>query len=87
MKRMSEVFDLPLHELDIAYCVNTSSEADALAARAINHVDALADAFESLVTDYNQYCAVNGIDITDDHCANLHEKMVDALLAAYRGEK
>ena len=52
------------------------------------HADALAEALDSIVTDYNQYKALNGIDLTDDHSAKLDVKMTaaEAALAAYRGE-
>lgn len=77
MKKMSEVFELPLHELDIAYCVNTSSEADALAAHAINHVDALADALELMIDN-------NWKSAHERQCAQLVAK---AAIEAYRGVK
>jgi hypothetical protein len=51
--------------------------------------DSLADALESLTSDYVSYRAVNGIDLTDDHSAALDVKMnlAIAALAAYWGEK
>lgn len=94
MKKMSEVFELPInHEYLEVYGPEragiTYAEAEKHAAHAINHVDALAEALEAIVSDYNQYRAVNGIDLTDDHCAKLDVKMAtaEAALAAYRGEK
>lgn len=100
MKKMSEVFELPLivdsdNDIHIGngdwILINPSAPecVGAHVAHAINHVDALADALEAIVSDYNQYRAVNGIDLTDDHCAKLDVKMAtaEAALVAYRGEK
>jgi len=100
MKKMSEVFKLPsnvlvnldneLHDDRGRLLAEFSSRQYAKAAsHAINHVDALADALELIVNDYNSYRAVNEIDMTDDHCAKLHQKMINAdkALAAYRGDK
>lgn len=100
MKRMSEVFELPLsnsHEFiyeagkEFDYCMASFDEYDQAksAAAAINHVDALADALESLTSDYTSYKAINDIDLTDDHSFALEVKMNAAIaaLAAYRGEK
>ena len=100
MKRMSDVFELPVSvDSDGDIPVNsggwliTSTDvrepAAQHAARAINHVDALADALEALTSDYAYYMAVNDLDLTDDHSAALNVKMnlAIAVLAAYRGEK
>lgn len=90
MKLMSDIFALPLSGLDVGPTMNCTSIGDDDAiAHAINHIDALADALESLLTDYNQYRAVNEIDMTDDHSAKLHLKMMNAdqVLKSYRGEK
>jgi len=90
MKRMNEVFDLPVNEIDVFEAMqNYSEESDAAICNAINHVDALADALESLTSDYTSYKAINDIDLTDDHSFALEVKMNAAIaaLAAYRGEK
>jgi hypothetical protein len=90
MKRMNEVFELPVDEMDICEAVDHySEEKDAAIVRAVNHVDALADALESLTSDYTSYKAINDIDLTDDHSFALEVKMnaAKAALAAYRGEK
>lgn len=95
MKRMSDVFELPL---DCDYfavdgyqpikdlSIDNQLEADKYAANAINHVDSLADALEALTSDYVSYRAINDIDLTDDHSAKLDAKMNAAIaaLAAYR---
>ncbi len=92
MKLMNEVFELPVDAdllvRDIAYGL-TSSEDESAIAHAINHVDALADALESLTSDYTSYKAINDIDLTDNHSFALEVKMNAAIaaLAAYRGEK
>jgi hypothetical protein len=89
MKRMNEVFELPVsgEEMQDHVAFRTFGDEDDAIAHAINNVDKLADALEALVSDYNQYRAVNEIDMTDDHSAKLHEKMATAeqALAAYRG--
>jgi hypothetical protein len=88
MKRMNEVFELPVNEIDICEAIDCYSEAK-VAAHAINHVDALADALESLTSDYTSYKAINDIDFTDDHSFALEVKMNAAIaaLAAYRGKQ
>jgi len=102
MKRMDEVFNLPViagcyseDEVDIfdgkhiwQGTINGVAEAKAVA-HAINHVDALADALELITTDYTLYTQIHGVDLTDDHSAKLNEMMTvaKAALAAYRGEK
>ena len=97
MKRMSEIFELPLPlgEMDCMVDVFIHSDIDTdesvvamHAAHAINHVDALADALDALTYDYATYKAINGIDLTDDHNAKLDVKMETArrALSAYRGE-
>ena len=99
MKRMNEVFELPVSSNDGNHMYETGSrwhvsqfygaEKAQHAAHAINHIDSLADALESLTSDYVSYRAVNGIDLTDDHSAALDVKMnlAIAALAAYWGEK
>ena len=91
MKKMSDVFELPLdgRRLPLIIAEDTTREEDLAIAHAINHVDALAGALDALVSDYNQYREINGIDLTDDHCAKLDVKMAtaEAALSAYRGEK
>jgi hypothetical protein len=78
MKRMSEVFELPVVLTTAQESIGATSnkvERVNLAAHAINHVDALADALEALTSDiesnnnprYTYECAI-------------------AALAAYRGE-
>jgi hypothetical protein len=52
MKRMNEVFELPIRYVDaVSFAVNlTKGETEAIA-HAINNVDALADALGDLVND------------------------------------
>lgn len=81
MKRMSEVFDLPVDGLCLSYLLadeTTSSDDDAIA-HAINHVDALADALESVLNTSRGTSGRIIIEIDDE------QKLV-AALAAYRGE-
>jgi len=77
MKRMSDVFELPITATNLIHVANeTALEDDKAIIHAINHFDALADALESLTSDiesnnnprYSYECAI-------------------AALAAYRGEK
>lgn len=83
MKKMSEIFN----GKPCGFSVRMTDEQVSAGQHCINHADALADALESIVSDYNQYRAVNGIDLTDDHCAKLDVEMeaAEAALVAYRG--
>ncbi len=95
MKRMDEVFELPVaagerdHDEDDIFqaggngvwCATFCSDYQAkAAAHAINHVDELADALEALLKE---------LDLTCIGSANLSDRIhdADAVLAAYRGEK
>lgn len=50
MKRMSDVFDLPMKGCDVEMTMSyTSVDDDDAVANAINHVDALADALAAIV--------------------------------------
>lgn len=84
MKRMSEVFELPVSNNEVYISPNLierskgkSSEILEHAAHAINHIDALADALEALLE-----CAaennLEGLFAYDD---------AEDALAAYRGDK
>lgn len=85
IKKMSEVFELPVKigvddsivEANDAYVADfwTGSQA-VYAARAINHVDALADALEDLVND-----------IENNLNPRYSFESAVAALSAYRGEK
>ena len=90
MKRVNEVFELPLEsrehftgEGDIykesgEFCAAFETVEQAQhAARAINHADALADALEALINS------------SENYAANFKSEYFDAIdaLAAYRGEK
>jgi hypothetical protein len=86
MKRMSDVFELPIdcdyfevagYEPVKAKTVGNSCEADDYAAHAINHVDKLADALE---------VAIDAMIGDGMECYDGFHKLVDAL-KAYRGEK
>jgi hypothetical protein len=77
MKRMSDVFELPIKHSNLPYLIDrTTYEEDALIIHAINHVDKLADALEVAIDTM----IGNGLD-----CYDGFGKLVDAL-AAYRGE-
>ena len=83
MKRMSEVFDLPVHIDGIigirSHGLNSTFEQDDHAAHAINHVDALADALLGLVAVVDE----NDLGKFGLIALNNAEKA----LKAYRGEK
>lgn len=89
MKRMSEVFELPVSSGDRGYYADAvfqagggewcstfcTDEQAQHAAHAINHVDALADALEDLIA----CCRESGSSI-------LGRTYAEEALAAYRGE-
>lgn len=87
MKRMSEVFKLPVKTGDgFGCCLLYSEDApiasfnyedySSYAAHAINHVDALADALEAMI---DMYCAGN--------LPNKATLDASSALASYRGDK
>ena len=84
MKRMSEIFDLPVHidgTIGIrSHGLNSTFEQDDHAAHAINHVDALADALAAFV-DFKSD-GVKSVGDDDELWAN-----AESALKAYRGEK
>ena len=76
MKRMSDVFDLPVSYVDAAeLTVNLSVSEVEYVQRAINNVDALADALEGLLNRLHY----EGCDFADMAVAG-------TALARYRGE-
>lgn len=80
MKKMSEVFELPIKHENLEYLIDrTTYQDDAAIIHAINHVDALYDALHSLVFIINEK-DLGGIGL---------KAYMDAqeALAAYRGEK
>jgi hypothetical protein len=94
MKRMSEVFELPLSQLPEADDqIQDANEDWALVVRlpwrtdyvvnAINNVDALADALEDVVKAWRFLCACNGYD--EDHLVEFEN--AKKALQAYRGTK
>lgn len=95
MKKMIDLFYLPVSSngdylMDNQKNVVAKFECPEQAAHVANAVvciNDLAEALEAIVSDYNQYRAVNGIDLTDDHSAKLDVKMAtaEAALNAYRG--
>ena len=81
MKRVDQIFELPVDEMDVLEAVdNFSEEKDEAIVRAINHVDALADVLEALLKE---------LDLTYIHCSNLSEleHKASVVLAEYRGDK
>lgn len=91
MKKMSEVFKLPMNpslhiEVARSACAHCKAEAAQYAAHAINHADALAGALQALFDDYKALA-----DSGDAGNWKLEETAVGAeamvALAAYRGEK
>ncbi len=78
MKRMNEIFDLPVTDKNLTHVANyTSLEDDAAIIHAINHVDALADALEFMIA--NNWCS--------SFNRKEAERKAKAALSAYRGEK
>jgi hypothetical protein len=74
MKRMNEVFELPVNEMDVFEAMqNYSEENDAAICNAINHVDALADALADLIEESKNYAAnfkseyYSAIDALEDY--------------------
>ena len=91
MKRMSEVFELPVDQKKLELYGYEAGEmqdvpyhvAEEHAAHAINHVDALADALEEATALlYFQYDLHYGRGIDDPVIKKLY-----SALKAYRGEK
>ena len=84
MKRMNEIFNLPVTDKNLTHVANyTSLEDDAAIIHAINHVDALADAL-------NDVLEMAWILSEDDKTEfNQRTPVIKAksALAAYRGEK
>lgn len=81
MKRMSEVFELPLSYVDVAeFTVNLTIDEVFHVRAAINHVDALADALGALLKE---------LDLTYVPSSNLSDAIesADMALVAYRGTK
>lgn len=87
MKKMSEVFELPTShsgefifnkDRESDWCIGSFDEHEQAqhASRAINHVDALADALEALLSDK----AIN-------HLNNKNHALAVSALVDYRGEK
>ena len=85
MKRMNEVFDLPIDEDELALCMAFSSTIDEeeAIAHAINHVDALADALKDVLE--------MAWILSEDDKAEFNQRTpvikAKTALAAYRGEK
>ena len=78
MKRMSDVFVLPVSDVELEYLISheTTGDDDKAIAHALNHVDALADALESIVGEHGAIVLAR-------------ESVIDAAIAAlkaYRGE-
>ena len=87
MKRMSDIFNLPVKHANLPYLLErTEYEEDAAIINAINHVDALCDALQLLFDDYKELA-----DSGDAGNWKLEETDVGmkaiAALKAYRGEK
>jgi hypothetical protein len=88
MKRMNEVFELPVSDMDVAYLTGQNEDGSMTfmenvrckhAAHAINHVDALADALEALLVESQCHAGSLGFYQAQDDAK--------AALKAYRGEK
>ena len=81
MKRMNEIFDLPVTDKNLTHVANyTSLEDDMAIIHVINHVDNLADALEGCMNAiaYNATISEKAIE---------QYMVAKAALAAYRGEK
>ena len=85
MKRMNEVFELPVTGRDMRNLIKeeTTYEDDDSIAHAINHVDALNDALQNLMNMLGGASKDCGHEF---HCVCPYEKAA-AALKAYRGEK
>lgn len=83
MKRMSEVFDIPMewHDLDFQVAEGSFGVTHEYAAHAINHVDALADALVVII----ELALIKWGNLDSEVYAEI-EKAKEAL-AAYRGKK
>lgn len=80
MKRVDQIFELPVDEMDVLEAVdNFSEEKDEAIVRAINHVDALADALETLLDAVLSKKAEDSI--------NNQIIAASKALAEYRGDK
>lgn len=90
MKRMSEVFELPISgsELKRAMVESDFCTEQDYAAHAVSHADALADALGDIVFDYFATINLSNVDMATLN-PELHKKMTVATgaLAAYRGYK
>lgn len=87
MKRMSEVFELPVSSGNRGYCTDAVFQAggngewcstfytDEQAKHAINHVDALANALEMMLDEYCRVTVPNKVAFD-----------ASMVLAAYRGD-
>lgn len=77
MKKMSEVFELPVKGFELEYLMSeTTGDDDELIAHAVNHVDALADALEALIKA-----------VECNELLNSDFNGAVSTLKAYRGEK
>lgn len=87
MKRMSEVFELPLSYVDAAeFTVNLTKDEVKAVQLSVNHVDALADALEMMLSDnltMSKWLSDNYWDAEDSE----NFKQAKKALAAYRGGK
>lgn len=85
MKRMNEVFELPVSGIEMQDHVafRTFADEDDAIAHAINNVDALADALEHVISAWKFLCMCNGYD--EDHLVEFEN--AKKVLAAYRGTK
>jgi len=77
MKRVDQIFELPVDEMDVLQAIdNFSEEKDEAIVRAINHIDALADALDDLLCD-----------IENGGASRYNYEIALQALAAYRGDK
>ena len=72
MKRMSEVFDLPVSDMDLAYLTSQAEDGSMTfaenirckhAAHAINHADKLAHALASMLVEHSKHQLPNKVSI------------------------
>lgn len=83
MKRMSEVFKLPVNGFELEYLMSkTTGDDDDSIARAINNVDTMADALDACVKVLGQMPAGEPANESD----RAYHQALDAL-SAYRGAK
>lgn len=83
MKRMNEVFELPLSYVDVAeFTVNLTKDEVKAVQLSVNHIDALADALTACADILGKMEATENVSDAE----RAYNQAIEAL-AAYRGDK